>query len=39
MAAAYASSVFVNCPFDEGYRSLFESIIFAIHDCAIYNCG
>jgi len=25
--------VFVNCPFDESYRSIFEAIVFAIHDC------
>jgi hypothetical protein len=33
MAAVYEASVFVNCPFDEAYRSVFESIVFAIHDC------
>jgi hypothetical protein len=33
MAAAYEDSVFVNCPFDDAYRSLFESIVFAVHDC------
>jgi hypothetical protein len=31
--AAYEYSVFVNCPFDDGYRVLFEAIVFAIHDC------
>jgi len=32
-AASYDHSVFVNCPFDEAYRPLFESIVFAIYDC------
>ena len=32
-SAAYEHSVFVNCPFDDAYRHLFESIVFAIHDC------
>jgi hypothetical protein len=31
--AAYEHNVFVNCPFDDAYRDLFESIVFAIHDC------
>lgn len=26
-------SVFINCPFDDAYRALFEAIIFAVHDC------
>jgi hypothetical protein len=26
-------SVFVNCPFDDAYKALFEAIVFAIHDC------
>ncbi|HYR28925.1 MAG TPA: hypothetical protein VEU30_10695 [Thermoanaerobaculia bacterium] len=25
--------VFVNCPFDDDYRPMFEAIVFAIHDC------
>jgi hypothetical protein len=29
----YSRSVFVNCPFDEAYRPLFEVIIFTIADC------
>ena len=28
----YEHSVFLNCPFDEAYRHLFESIVFAVHD-------
>lgn len=33
MAAAPTHGVFVNCPFDDGYRPLFHAIVFAIHDC------
>lgn len=29
----YASSVFVNCPFDEDYKPIREAIIFAVFDC------
>jgi hypothetical protein len=25
--------VFVNCPFDQAYKHLFDAIVFAIHDC------
>lgn len=40
MAADYAYSVFVNCPFDTEYRPLFEAIVFAIHDCGyIARCA
>lgn len=39
-ASEYASSVFVNCPFDATYRSLFEAIVFAVHDCGyIARCA
>ena len=39
-ATAYEYSVFVNCPFDDAYRHLFESIVFAIHDCGyIARCS
>lgn len=30
---AYDLSVFLNCPFDDGYRSLFHAAIFAVFDC------
>ena len=30
---AYEDNVFVNCPFDSDYDSLFYSILFAVHDC------
>jgi hypothetical protein len=25
--------VFINCPFDEPYRPVFEAVVFAVHDC------
>lgn len=25
--------VFINCPFDDSYRPLFEAIVFTVHDC------
>jgi hypothetical protein len=31
--AEYEHSVFLNCPFDDAYRHIFEAIVFAIHDC------
>jgi hypothetical protein len=30
---SYEESVFINCPFDQEYNSLFEAIIFTVHDC------
>jgi hypothetical protein len=30
---SYSDNVFINCPFDAGYHSLFEAIIFTIIDC------
>jgi len=33
MSKKYEDSVFINCPFDKHYESLFNAIIFAIHDC------
>lgn len=36
----YDNAVFVNCPFDDAYRGLFEAIVFAIHDCGfIAHCA
>jgi hypothetical protein len=32
-AAAYNTSVFINCPFDDGYRPLFRATVFAVYDC------
>jgi hypothetical protein len=31
--ASYDNSVFINCPFDDSYRPLFEALVFAVHDC------
>lgn len=39
-AALYEYSVFLNCPFDEAYRPLFEALVFAVHDCGyIARCA
>lgn len=39
-ATEYDHSVFVNCPFDEEYRQLFEAVVFAVHDCGyIARCA
>ena len=36
----YNDNVFINCPFDSDYKSLFDAIIFAIHDCGfIARCA
>ena len=29
----YERSVFVNCPFDQRYKALFDCVVFAIIDC------
>ena len=29
----YSENVFVNCPFDGDYKTLFEALIFAVYDC------
>ncbi len=31
--AAYDAGVFVNCPFDDGYKPLFYATVFAVLDC------
>ena len=33
-AAAYNDNVFINCPFDDEYKFLFNAMVFAIHDCS-----
>ena len=36
----YNDNVFVNCPFDLAYKSLFDAMVFAIHDCGfIARCA
>jgi hypothetical protein len=29
----YDKSVFLNCPFDQAYKPLFEAIVFTVFDC------
>jgi hypothetical protein len=29
----YDHDVFINCPFDEPYQSMFYALVFAVHDC------
>ena len=29
---ASSKSVFINCPFDEGYKSIFNALVFVVHD-------
>ena len=36
----YTDNVFINCPFDSTYKSLFDAIVFAVHDCGfIARCA
>lgn len=36
----YSSNVFINCPFDDEYKALFDTIVFAVHDCGfIARCA
>lgn len=40
LSRAYSRQVFLNCPFDEGYRPLFEAIIFAVLHCGfVIRCA
>jgi hypothetical protein len=32
-ASSYNQNVFINCPFDAKYKSLFNAIVFAVFDC------
>lgn len=32
-SASYSDSVFINAPFDARYRSIFNALVFTIHDC------
>jgi len=44
---AYDESVFINCPFDDGYKPLFQATVFTVYDCGfdprcalkVYNSG
>lgn len=36
----YNDNVFINCPFDPTYKSLFDAMVFAVHDCGfIARCA
>jgi hypothetical protein len=35
MRPAYENNVFINCPFDDGYRPLFRALVFAVHACGM----
>lgn len=35
---AYDESVFINCPFDDGYRPLFRATVFTVYDCGFDPC-
>lgn len=40
LTRAYSRQVFLNCPFDEEYRPLFEAIIFAVLHCGfVIRCA
>lgn len=32
--SVYNDNVFINCPFDDQYKPLFNAMVFAIHDCS-----
>lgn len=32
----YGDSVFINCPFDDEYKALFETVIFTVFDCGFF---
>ena len=39
-AQSYNDNVFINCPFDKQYKSIFNAIVFAIHDAGfIARCS
>ena len=40
VSKAYARQVFLNCPFDEAYRDIFEAIIFSVLNCGfVIRCA
>jgi hypothetical protein len=40
LTKAYARQVFLNCPFDDGYRPVYEAIIFAVLHCGfVIRCA
>lgn len=32
-ATSYDTDVFINCPFDDDYKPVFDAVVFAVHDC------
>jgi hypothetical protein len=36
-SSSYGDSVFINCPFDSGFTSLFRAIHFAVQDCGFVS--
>lgn len=40
VSKAYSRQVFLNCPFDDGYRPIYEAIIFAVIHCGfVLRCA
>jgi hypothetical protein len=40
VASTYEKSVFINCPFDEAYKPIFNAIVFTVHRCGfILRCS
>jgi len=40
MSAHYEDNVFINCPFDDEYKPIFDAVIFAVHDAGfIARCA
>jgi hypothetical protein len=40
LSKAYSRQVFLNCPFDDGYRPIYEAIIFAVIHCGfVIRCA
>ena len=38
--SVYNDNVFINCPFDDQYKPLFDAIVFAVHDCgSVARCA
>lgn len=35
MPGPYTDQVFINCPFDEEYRPLFQALVFVVHACGM----
>jgi hypothetical protein len=33
MVPTYDDQVFINCPFDDGFKPIFDALVFTVHDC------